>query len=361
MSSPRVSVIVPVYNVELYLEQCIESVLHQSFADFELFLVDDGSTDASAEICVKYAAQDTRVVLISQRNSGLAAARNAALRYARGDYVLFLDSDDWLDLDTLDEVVRAADRAGADVVLWPYVREYSGRSLPKPIFAFEEREFSPCEVRDVLCRRMVGLLGPELRRPENADALVTATAKLYTRQLLENAEAVFVDIKIVGTEDALFNLQVFTHAQSAVYVNRFFYHYRRDNVESLTSRYKPFLVSQWAELHRRMSLHISEQKLGAEFEQALSNRVSLSVIGLGLNELNAPKLSESLKTLRNVLRARDYRASISKLELRWMAVHWRVFFWVARAGNPVPLVAMLMAMAKLRSWRNRAGRRHSHS
>ena len=92
---PKLSVIVPVYNVKKYLIECLNSILSQTFTDFELILVNDGSTDNCGEICDKYASQDSRVVVIHKENGGLSSARNSGLEYASGKYITFIDSDDY--------------------------------------------------------------------------------------------------------------------------------------------------------------------------------------------------------------------------------------------------------------------------
>ena len=105
---PAVSVIIPVYNVEAYLEQCVDSVLSQSFDDFEIILVDDESPDGSGEICERYAASDTRVSVVHKKNGGLGYARNTGLEKAVGRYVFFLDSDDYLPADALERLYALA-------------------------------------------------------------------------------------------------------------------------------------------------------------------------------------------------------------------------------------------------------------
>ena len=95
---PKLSVIVPVYNVKKYLIECLNSILSQTFTDFELILVNDGSTDNCGEICDKYASQDSRVVVIHKENGGLSSARNAGLFVSKGKYVAFIDSDDMIAL-----------------------------------------------------------------------------------------------------------------------------------------------------------------------------------------------------------------------------------------------------------------------
>ena len=107
--SPTVSIIVPVYNAEHTISRCIESILNQKYTDFELLLVNDGSTDRSGAICDAYAARDSRVRVIHKENSGVSDTRNTALNQAKGTYLQFLDSDDWITPDATSSLVRTAE------------------------------------------------------------------------------------------------------------------------------------------------------------------------------------------------------------------------------------------------------------
>ena len=119
---PKISVIVPVYNVEKYLARCIDSILDQSFADFEVILVDDGSPDKSGEICEYYKAQDNRIVVIHQNNEGQASARNRALDIAKGEYISFIDSDDYVHPDMFSTLIRIITESKSDLVLFGYTK-----------------------------------------------------------------------------------------------------------------------------------------------------------------------------------------------------------------------------------------------
>lgn len=114
---PELSIIVPIYKVEKYLPKCIESILNQSFTDFELILVDDGSPDYCGLICDEYAGKDSRVKVIHQNNQGVSAARNAALDVAEGRYLGFVDADDWIEKDMYQTMLQTAFANGADVVI----------------------------------------------------------------------------------------------------------------------------------------------------------------------------------------------------------------------------------------------------
>ena len=113
--NPKLSIIVPVYNVERYIDKCIKSILDQTFKDFELILVDDGSIDNSGEICDEYIKKDSRVKVIHKKNGGLAAARNTGLIMARGDYVGFVDSDDWIEPNMFSNLYASCVKNGADI------------------------------------------------------------------------------------------------------------------------------------------------------------------------------------------------------------------------------------------------------
>lgn len=112
----KLSIIVPVYNVELYLEKCVNSILKQTFKDFELILVDDGSSDSSSQICEAYKS-DERVIVIHKSNGGLSDARNIGIRYSKGEYLSFIDSDDWIDEDMFSEMLQAASKTDSDIVV----------------------------------------------------------------------------------------------------------------------------------------------------------------------------------------------------------------------------------------------------
>ena len=123
----KFSVIIPVYNVEKYLDTCMESVLCQSFSDFEVLLIDDGATDSSGAMCDAWAVKDTRIRVIHQENQGLSGARNTGIREASGDYLMFLDSDDWwAGPDVLEKVARRIDKTHPDVLSFDYCKCFDG-------------------------------------------------------------------------------------------------------------------------------------------------------------------------------------------------------------------------------------------
>ena len=130
---PKVTVIVPCYNVAGYIDRCLSSVMHQSFADYELVLIDDGSKDGTLEKCVAWKQRDGRIILVSRHNAGLGAARNLGISIARGEYVTFLDADDWWREDYLAQMVQGAQNGQNDLVVcdFNFVNEGNGETKTK--------------------------------------------------------------------------------------------------------------------------------------------------------------------------------------------------------------------------------------
>lgn len=130
MSQPKISVIVPIYKVDSYLRKCLDSIINQTYTNLEIILVDDGSPDNCPAICDEYAAKDERITVIHQKNGGLSAARNAALDIATGDYIGFVDSDDWIELDMYEYLMTNALTEHAEVTCCGRFEEYPNRTVP---------------------------------------------------------------------------------------------------------------------------------------------------------------------------------------------------------------------------------------
>lgn len=148
---PKVSIVIPVYNVEAFLARCLDSILAQTLREIEVICVDDGSVDHSVEILNRYAAQDVRVQVVTQENRGVGSARNRGFDRARGEYVLFLDSDDWIDPAYCEALCVAAQRSGADVACASIWQVRPSRSKWKIRYT-EAREISSVEERFRICR-----------------------------------------------------------------------------------------------------------------------------------------------------------------------------------------------------------------
>lgn len=225
MEHALISVIIPVYNVEKYLERCVRSVIQQTLRALEIILVDDGSPDGCPAMCDEYARQDARVRVIHKKNGGLASARNAGLREATGEYIFFLDSDDWLDLDGLERLYRTACEYDVDFVRYRAIRSYwpgLGEHAPAHVEDIREmrgglynREQIEKEIYPRLIATKQLTMGP----------IVGAWSSLYRTSFLRNHRLAF-DEQVKFSEDMIFSAKVVLCAQRFYYIDdACVYHY----------------------------------------------------------------------------------------------------------------------------------------
>ena len=196
---PMVSIIVPIYNAEQYLRRCVDSILNQEYTDYELLLVNDGSTDASGDICEEYRDRDPRVIVIQKENTGVSDSRNRALDRARGKYLQFLDSDDWITPDATRLFVRAAEEYGCDMVISDFYRVVGERLSPK----------GDIEEEGVLTREEFA--AHMMENPADFYYGVLWN-KLYRRDIVEEHK-LRMDTDISWCEDFMFNLEYIRYAK----------------------------------------------------------------------------------------------------------------------------------------------------
>ncbi len=346
MGNEKVSIIVPVYNTAQYLPKCLDGLINQTYKNIEIVCVNDGSTDNSPDILREYANKDDRIVIIDCENGGLSSARNIGNDVATGDYIMFCDSDDWLDTDAIEALMTEVLAKNADAVKCCYLKEFGDHSVVTHLFE-TNLVLQDNELKSVFYRRLFGLCGKELAVPQNVDTLVSACMQILKRDLCKDIK--FVDTKIIGTEDLLFQIETYKNCRKFVYIDRPFYHYRKDNETSLTTVYKPELYEKWQTLYSMINDKINEWNLGQEYEQALKNRIALSMIGIGLNEIKADKnIFEKAAFLRKVLKTPRYKSAYKALTMKYFPLHWWVFFALSKMKFALPLVLMLETIEFLR-------------
>ena len=181
----KLSVIIPIYNVEKYIPQCLDSILNQAFKDFEIICVNDGSSDNSLSVLQSYKAKDDRIIIIDKKNEGSGIARNAGLSIAKGDYIYFIDGDDWVEENVFDKIIAKADELNTDILIFGGLSYYEGKGkkggysadkLPKK---YLNKVFSAKDIKKDI-----------FKFPS------TAWTKLYKRDFLIKNNIKFQDIKV---------------------------------------------------------------------------------------------------------------------------------------------------------------------
>ena len=350
MNDIKISIIIPVYNAEKYLEQCLDSVLAQTLTSFEVICINDGSTDSSLEILKHYQERDSRFTIFDIPNGGVSNARNKGLEYAKGEFVTFLDSDDWLDVNFCEKLYNTAKDENADIVMCSYCKEYQGQTIIAHALEKERIVFDRELIERNIHRRFYGLIDDELKYPEKGDSIVSPWMQLFKVDLAKKAK--FVDIREVGTfEDGLYQIDVYQYCNCFAYIDDPLYHYRKTNNQSITTKYKSDLFIRWQHLYDLMEDRIVENGYGDDYKQALSNRICFGLIGLGLNEL-ADKQSNGFvksKRLKQFLETERYQTAFQRLRTEVMPLKWKVFFGLCKKKYTLLLVFLLRCMNWLRS------------
>ncbi len=223
-----VSIIVPIFNAEKFLHTCIESVIGQSYREIELVLIEDGSTDTSKSICEQYTFTDNRVKLFSQKNQGPAAARNNGVKQAQGEYIFFLDADDFIDKNSIKILSDAARQHRPDLVMGNFSKqENNNRIIPQEVtFKIGAKPFT--DPLKMLTRTDINnYLKHFLQYPSN-HLISYCWARLYKTAIIKDNN-IFANEEMHLFEDLIFNLEYLKHAQTTIFINQGIYNYVMHN------------------------------------------------------------------------------------------------------------------------------------
>lgn len=335
---PKLSVVVPVYNVERYLGQLIESLQSQTLRDLQIVLVDDGSPDRSGAICDEYAAGDDRISVIHKKNGGVGAARNDGLAATTGQWVYFCDSDDYLEPDALERLVEAGEREQAEVVFGD-VAMLSGEK--RELLHFHKEAFATSD-REVLDRLAMTVFGRNYcySPPEGGPAKCCYGGpwnKIARRTLLER-EGISFDLSVRGIcDDLLYSMYLFAAAERVAYVPTVIYNYRLLG-NSITHTYKPQIIDINEAIFAAWEGFMARFGQAGQFREAYHVfviRRLKAMLGICFFSKKNPKpLKEQYRELEGLLASEPYRAAIQKadpgkLQNRYDGLLWKA----ARSGS----------------------------
>ena len=247
MKQPKVSIIVPVYRVEKYLEQCLDSILAQTLKDIEIIIADDGVQDECRKIIDRYEALDNRIIAVHHPVNGYGARINYCLQLAHGEYIGIVEPDDFIEANMYEELCDYADQLGADVVKAPFYGYYDtpdGTGIRKD-----------CGFSDYVTANTP--LG-ELFSVQNYPAIMSVHASLwsgiYRRKYIEEKQIRFIEAKGAGYVDVLFRLDTMLNTDRIAWLNKPFYNYRVTSEESSTTKWNNMeMLIRWKEAHEKYS------------------------------------------------------------------------------------------------------------
>ena len=258
-----ISVIIPVYNAEQYLEECLESVLEQTYTNLEIILINDGSTDDSGEICRQYRERDDRIVLIEQENAGVSVARNRGISLASGEYLMFVDADDLIAPWICENACRCM--GSCDVLMFQFEAFRHGEELKTaPLSAGTQSTLLSRFAGDDCLRSLFGVS----RSVPSEISLPSMWAKVYRRSLLNRYQA-FCPPDVINGEDMLFNVQTYIQDPRICYLPMAGYFYRY-NPSSAVHRYNPNCLENERRFYKALEDILDQKQLWEKYREDIN-------------------------------------------------------------------------------------------
>lgn len=248
-----VTIIVPVYNVEKYINECVDSLIKQTYKNIEIVLVNDGSKDKSGAICDNYAASDARIKVIHKQNEGLGFARNTGLKVAQGKFVTFIDSDDKADADLVEKLVNGIYEVNGDTCIGGFKR-ISENGVVSFEESYDKAVFEGKNVYNKLFARMLG------SAPDKHDAIrMSVWNVMYSMDIIRKHSIEFPSERVFISEDIIWDSEYYKYAQKAIVIDSTAYNYRI-TPGSLTQKYKPDMLEKICALYNEMCNRLPSDK-----------------------------------------------------------------------------------------------------
>ena len=328
---PKVSIIVPTYNVEKYIRICFDSLLSQTLQDIEIILVDDGSTDSSGKICDDYTLMDPRIKVIHQTNKGLGLSRNSGLALATGEYIGFVDSDDYVSEEMFKTLYDNAKKYNADVSYCTYKRFVNENEITHDSNTDIEKIklwSGEKEIHQYMLER-IGL--PPKSSKDNLYGASVCCGIFLRRRLMELGVQ-FVSERQFIAEDMLFDIDVIPYCEKIVHCDIPLYYYRY-NPKSLTKVYKADRFDKNVELYHEMYRRLLKNYKKEECFNSMSRYLLVTSRIAIIQEAEFVKRNgkrTALRNIRKICNNTEIRGILEKYELKKMPIKYSVTFWLQK-------------------------------
>lgn len=288
---PKVSVIVPIYNVEPYLDRCMQSLIHQTLKDIEIILVDDGSPDRCPQMCDEYAQKDSRIKVIHKKNAGLGYARNSGLEIATGEYVAFVDSDDYIKTNMYEELYNNTIGKDLDAVFGGfYIESYKGiwtaSKEVNEMKLFQTKQIQSFLLDMIACAPSI----PQERKYE-----MSVWHSIYKKEIIDKYNIRFLSEREIASEDIPFQIDFLSKSSKIMYVPQNYYYYCL-NSTSLTKTVKPEKFEAI-----KCLLSCIQQKINTTEGKLRAQRLFIGYSRVLLTHIVYNKLPHTEQYLRNIM------------------------------------------------------------
>lgn len=341
---PKISVIVPCYKTENYLDRCIESIIGQTLQDIEVILVDDGSPDRVPAMCDEWAAKDARIKVIHQQNSGQGSARNAGLDIAKGEYVAFVDSDDWIDSDAYRAAFEEVERDnGIDVVFFGYYVENRWGNWERNSVRERMQRNGTAQVKEFLLERLACAPSCQTCGLDNfgiGEERIYVWHSIYKRGLIETHHIRFSTARVL--QDMLWGAEFLLRCTKIVYIPDCYYHYCH-NKGSVTNKFDIGKYNIIHDVHQALASLDSDPLYLQRIDRGLIDNTRMYVLALV-----ASNYPFKIRELRKITEDSIWSEMRTHYKLSWLPLYPRIVLYLIYTGQlrPLYLWAKLVNFAK---------------
>lgn len=336
-----VSVIIPVYNAEKSLSKCIDSIINQTYRTIEILLINDGSTDNSSNICDCYGYKDARIKVIHLKNKGVANARNTGIDVAKGKYIQFVDSDDWLEEDAIEEALKAIELNKADMVIFGFIRHLTPQN-------YSEYKLSDSFLNTLKKEEIFKKLGSLI----NNEMFNSVWNKLYKRAIIVDKDIRF-NVDYQNGEDFMFNMDYIKHINSISICKKCLYHY--NNTQQSLSKslsLKKFLSIKSAYDIYRMELqnnNFYNKESSKLYEQYYLKNIFMMIVDIYRNRKKVNFNYEQI--IIDLFIDESIKSSLKIVEPEYM--YLKIFVLILKSKNIKMLKLYLMAINSIFTYRQK--------
>lgn len=317
------SIVVPVYGVEKYIHKCVDSILNQTYKDFELILVDDGSKDNCPKILDGYAEKDSRIKVVHKENGGLVSARKAGVKVATGDYIVSVDGDDWVKENYLEVFANIAQNNDVDMMCCGYIKAYEKENLNRPL-RFNEGYYSYQQIKEQIFPRLI--------ENEYAESFPPSVCfKVVKREIMNNALQ-HIDNRVVVGEDSLCTCLIFSVVKNVYICKECLYYYRQNDL-SITKT-KKAQDMQTPMIRYSTIQKVAEKECAYDFSEQIYRATVHSLFNAVVSQFNREEKKIAIKRdINNIINDKYYSTAINRCKFKGVkprlmriALKYKLFF-----------------------------------
>lgn len=325
---PYFSLILPVYNVEKYVKRCVNSLLRQEYTDYEIILVDDESTDSSGSICDKLADKNNNIFAYHKENGGLSDARNYGMDRAKGNYILFIDSDDWVDEKLLISLHNHLNKSNVDILKFGFQKMQEGNYKNTFFSYFNIGVYDRRQIEETI---LPYTIGPKRLFCYEQNACKSVWSHVYSLNFLRENNIRFVSEREILNEDYLFNLHTLLYAKSleVTHYILYYYDYREG---SLSKRYITNEFERKLKLHREYKLLLERNGLFERYETPYYSECVDGFYACISNECCCWNETSkyAVQNIKKILNCKECEISLLKCKRSNMNLKGKVIYWLMR-------------------------------